>query len=95
MSLQRRACDPKRIGVSLHPLLSASWRYQVHAFLAFFALVLGVVQLVWPKGSTLHRGLGYGWVACMAIIALSSLLPGRIMHHVVFGQMQVATRACG
>jgi uncharacterized membrane protein len=140
--------------VSLHPLLAAPWRYQLHAFLAFFALALGFTQLALPKGSRPHRAMGYTWVACMAIIALSSfsiqelhpghftyihaisivtlvvlpfavlharrgrirrhaiamvslfigalviagaltLLPGRIMNHVVFGQMQVAEQACG
>jgi uncharacterized membrane protein len=140
--------------MSLHPLLVAPTLYQMHAFLALLALGLGATQFALPKGSRLHRAMGYTWVACMAIIALSSfgiqelkrghfsyihvisivtlvvlpfavlharrgrirrhaismvslfvgalviagaftLLPGRIMHHVVFGQVQVLSQACG
>jgi uncharacterized membrane protein len=141
------------MGLNLHPLLAAPVLYQLHAVLAMFALALGIVQLVSPKGTLPHRTLGYVWVATMAAIALSSfgiqalhpgyfsfvhaislvtlivlpfavmharrgrirrhgiamtslfvgaliiagaftLLPGRIMHAVVFGAVETARPAC-
>ena len=39
---------------------------------ALAALGLGAAQLLSPKGTTLHRALGYLWVTLMAGVALSS-----------------------
>jgi uncharacterized membrane protein len=137
-----------------HPLLAAPRLWQVHAFVALFAFVLGFGQFVLPKGTLPHRVMGYVWVACMAVIALSSfgiqglrpgsfsfvhvvsvytlimlpfavlparrgqvrghaiamislfvgalviagaftLVPGRIMHHVVFGALSRPGLLCG
>ena len=36
------------------------------------ALLLGAVQLATPKGTRLHRSLGWLWVVAMAIAAISS-----------------------
>ena len=36
------------------------------------AFVLGIVQLVGVKGTTVHRTLGYVWAALMLVIAISS-----------------------
>ncbi|MEM9359405.1 MAG: DUF2306 domain-containing protein [Pseudomonadota bacterium] len=58
--------------MSLEPLLEASLAIRIHAFAALTALGIGVVQLLGAKGSTLHRGLGYGWVIAMATVAVSS-----------------------
>lgn len=58
--------------MSLAPLLNASFAIQLHAFTAITAFVLGVVQLVGVKGTTLHRALGYIWVVLMLVIAISS-----------------------
>ena len=58
--------------MSLAPLLAAPGLYQAHAFLALFALGLGIVQLAAPKGTLPHRTIGYIWVTVMALIALSS-----------------------
>ena len=54
------------------PLTSAPNPIPLHAFLAMAALVIGAVQFALPKGTTLHRSLGYIWVPAMIVIALSS-----------------------
>ena len=58
--------------MSLAPLLAAPLVVQVHAFAAIAAFVLGVVQLMGPKGTLPHRALGYAWAALMLLIAVSS-----------------------
>ena len=58
--------------MSLDPLLHASPVIQIHAYVAFVALLLGAVQLFRKKGDWLHRMMGRTWVALMAIVALSS-----------------------
>jgi uncharacterized membrane protein len=58
--------------MTLEPLLSASPVIIVHAFGAMGAFVVGVVQLAGPKGTTVHRTLGWIWVLTMASIAISS-----------------------
>lgn len=58
--------------MTLEPLLAAPAVVQIHAFSAMAAFALGVVQLAAPKGVTLHRVLGWTWVALMAAIAGSS-----------------------
>lgn len=58
--------------MSLAPLLAAPAVVQVHAFAALAALGLGLVQLAGVKGGTAHRWLGWGWVALMATVAISS-----------------------
>ena len=137
-----------------HPLLAAPVLWQVHAFIALFAFLLGCTQFALPKGTMPHRVMGYVWVACMAVIALSSfgiqglrpgaysfvhiislatllalpvgvlqarrrrvrqhaiamislfvgalliagaftLVPGRIMHRVVFGALSFPVLPCG
>lgn len=55
-------------------LLAAPVAVQVHALAAFGALFLGLVQFATPRGSRLHRGLGYGWVSLMLATTLSSFL---------------------
>lgn len=44
----------------------------VHALVALAAMGVGGVQFALPPGTRLHRVLGYGWVAAMATVALSS-----------------------
>lgn len=52
--------------------LSASPLIQMHAILAVAAIILGGVQLAAPKGTPAHRLLGRVWVACLAVVAVSS-----------------------
>ncbi|UZE47096.1 DUF2306 domain-containing protein [Rhodopseudomonas sp. P2A-2r] len=58
--------------MSLQPLLDAATPIPLHALAAMAAFVLGVVQLVAPKGTLPHRTLGWVWVALMATVAISS-----------------------
>jgi uncharacterized membrane protein len=58
--------------MSLAPLLHASPVIQLHAFAAFTAFALGVVQLSAPKGTLPHRTIGWIWVLLLATIAISS-----------------------
>lgn len=58
--------------MSLQPLLQASLAIQLHTVAALSALVLGIVQLSLPKGTALHRVIGWIWITLMTLIALSS-----------------------
>lgn len=44
-----------------------------HALMAIVALPIGAAQLVLPKGSLLHRVVGYIWVILMAGTAISAM----------------------
>jgi uncharacterized membrane protein len=58
--------------VSLDPLLAAPGVFQIHAFAAMAAFLLGIVQFVGPKGTIPHRTIGFTWVALMLAVAISS-----------------------
>ncbi|WP_093252725.1 DUF2306 domain-containing protein [Rubrimonas cliftonensis] len=55
------------------PLWNAGWLIASHAVAAMLAVVLGLVQLLGPKGSQAHRALGWLWVALMLWTAGGSL----------------------
>ncbi|WP_428407593.1 DUF2306 domain-containing protein [Hyphococcus sp.] len=59
--------------MSLQPLLDAPWIIQAHAYAAFAAFILGVVQLAAPKGSLPHKRLGAVWIVLMTVITISSI----------------------
>jgi uncharacterized membrane protein len=58
--------------MTLAPLLAASPAIKVHAFAAMAAFALGVVQLSGPKGTAVHRVLGWLWVVLMLVICISA-----------------------
>lgn len=58
--------------MSLEPLLNASLAIRIHAFTAFLAFGVGIVQLSAPKGTIPHRLVGWGWAALMMAVAISS-----------------------
>lgn len=58
--------------MNLSPLLNALPPIPLHALAAIAAFVLGIVQIVAPKGTLPHRTLGWIWVALMATVAISS-----------------------
>lgn len=58
--------------MNLAPLTNAPFAFQLHAYAALAAFVLGAVQLARVKGTTQHRALGYTWVALMLVVAISS-----------------------
>jgi uncharacterized membrane protein len=59
--------------MNLAPILEASPIVKVHFFTAATALVLGVVQLVAPKGTLPHRTIGWFWIVLMVVMILASL----------------------
>ncbi len=44
----------------------------IHLLAVLPAVVIGISQLLLPKGTRSHRAFGWAWVAAMAIVALSS-----------------------
>jgi len=58
--------------MSLQPLLDAVAPVPLHALAAIAAFVLGVVQLLAPKGTLPHRVLGWIWVGLLLTVAISS-----------------------
>jgi uncharacterized membrane protein len=58
--------------MTLDPLLNASPAIQVHVAAALAAFALGLAQFAAPKGVTLHRVMGWSWVALMVAVAGSS-----------------------
>jgi uncharacterized membrane protein len=48
------------------PLIAA------HTAAAVVALLIGAVMMALPKGTAVHRALGWGWVVLMASVALVS-----------------------
>ena len=45
---------------------------QAHVLAAVTALLLGLIQFAGPKGTTVHRVIGWGWVLLMMTVAISS-----------------------
>jgi uncharacterized membrane protein len=58
--------------MNLAPLLAAPAIIQLHAGAAVAALLLGIAQLSLPKGTGLHRTMGWIWAALMLAVAVSS-----------------------
>jgi uncharacterized membrane protein len=58
--------------MSFDPLLEAPPIIQIHAFGAMAAFVLGLVQIIAPKGTLPHKTLGVLWIAVMIVVAASS-----------------------
>ena len=58
--------------MSLQPLLESAAPIPLHAFVAMAAFVIGVIQLIAPKGMLSHRIFGWIWVLLLAVTAISS-----------------------
>ena len=58
--------------MSFDPLMAQSPVVIFHALAALTALGLGTVQLIGPKGTRMHRVLGYGWAGLMVSLAAAS-----------------------
>ena len=58
--------------MNIDPLVTASQPIPTHATLAIGAVVLGGIQFYLPKGTVLHRYMGYIWVTLMFVVATSS-----------------------
>ena len=59
--------------LDLTPLLNVPLSVQVHVAAAVFAMVVGVVIFLLPKGTGFHRLLGWSWVGSMIIVAATSV----------------------
>jgi uncharacterized membrane protein len=59
--------------MSLTPLFNSSPEIQIHAVTAMAAFALGIIQLILPKGTKIHRLFGWVWAAVMLVVAASSL----------------------
>ena len=55
--------------MSLAPLLSASPTIQAHAYLAFFAIILGAMQFALPEGVLWHQSVGWTFAMAMMFVA--------------------------
>lgn len=64
----------------LSVLLQASPAIQIHFATVMLALLIGVYQLSGPKGVTLHRVLGWGWVVLMVVTAVSAFFIREVNH---------------
>jgi len=67
------ALPPIRLQFDLDPLWRTSTLVQVHVLTVFYALATGPLQFALPKGTRLHRMLGWSWVLAMAVTAVTSL----------------------
>jgi uncharacterized membrane protein len=63
---------PRTFRLDATPLLNAGLMIQVHLAGAVAAFGLGLVILALPKGTGLHKPLGWAWVGLMALTAVSS-----------------------
>ena len=54
------------------PLTRAGWVIESHVAGAVSSVVLGLVILFLPKGTKMHRQLGWGWVTAMTVTTVAS-----------------------
>lgn len=58
--------------MTLAPFLAAPAVIQVHAVAALAAFVLGLSQILLPKGGHRHRVVGWVWVLLMAAVSITA-----------------------
>lgn len=62
----------------------------IHLFSAFWVLIIGAMQLAWPKGTTLHKALGRSWMLAMLIVGISSFwIKGYINWYMGYGPIHL------
>ena len=44
----------------------------LHAYTAFLAIIIGGIQLSLPKGTKVHKYIGYSWIILILIVSISS-----------------------
>jgi uncharacterized membrane protein len=67
-----RAWPRPELQFDLAPLFAQSWLVQFHIATVAIALALGPAQFVLPKGTGLHRVLGWAWAGAMFSTAAAS-----------------------
>jgi uncharacterized membrane protein len=60
--------------MSFAPILHAPLPIQVHVAAALLAIILGVIQLILPKGTARHRITGWTFVLFITTVCLSAFL---------------------
>ncbi len=60
------------------PLFATTSPIPHHAIAAFIAIILGGIQFALPKGTKVHKYVGYMWVACFVFVAISSFFINEI-----------------
>ena len=53
-------------------LIDAPWPIYVHLVVALSAVVVGILILIFRKGTPKHKAIGWFWVCLMVIAALTS-----------------------
>lgn len=43
-----------------------------HAYTAFLAIIIGGIQLTLPKGTKVHKYIGYSWIILILMVSISS-----------------------
>ncbi|WP_443748814.1 DUF2306 domain-containing protein [Asticcacaulis solisilvae] len=66
---------------NLAPAMHVSPVIQIHLLAALMAFVIATIQIFGPKGTGLHRTLGWIWVVLMFTVAGSSLFIHLINPH--------------
>jgi uncharacterized membrane protein len=66
--------------MSLDPILTAPPPIQIHVIFAIVAIVLGLVQVILPKGTTRHRIMGWAFAFSVTVVCVSAFL---IFNHPV------------
>ncbi len=56
----------------LEPLFNAPSPIPIHGVAALIALATGALQFAMPKGTLIHKSLGYTWIVIMLVVALTS-----------------------
>ena len=77
--------------MSLDPLAGSGWLITLHASTALLSLVMGVLIFARPKGTLIHRALGYTWIAAMAMVVISSLFINEIRTWGPFSPIHLLT----
>ena len=60
----------------------------IHLCAALIAFGIGAIQILGPKGTTMHRILGWTWVVIMAVVAGSSFFI-RVINHGGFSLIHI------
>ena len=91
--------------MNLTPLFDHGPVITIHVFVAIAAFVAGGLQFLMPKGTLIHKTLGYFWVSFMFFVAASSFFiheikmwfglfsPIHILPFVVFTSLFFAIKA--
>ena len=65
---------------------------QIHLLAAVAAFVIGAVQIFGPKGTGMHRILGWTWIIFMVVVAGSSFFI-RVINHGSFSFIHILSGA--